>query len=981
MPGQYDSLPKIDNFGSLLKYLRRRARLTQKELSIAVGYSESQISRLETNKRSPDKSALTALFIPALGLEREPEVIDRLLALAETQLKSTREDSEPFLEAPDETFEDALLVRKGNLPIMISSFIGRQRELEQISELLGRQAPIGLPKNRLLTLTGSGGVGKTRLSLRAAESQEQSQPDGAWIVELAPLTDPTLVARKIMHVFDLPGDASRPDRSVLIEFLRNRRMLLILDNCEHLVDAVAELTKELLERCPKLQILATSREPLGLTGEVVFQVPSLTLPNIQDSASEETSDAVRLFIDRAKAVQSDFTLTPATLAVVTQICSRLDGIPLAIELAAARVNVLSIEAIAGRLDNAFHLLTSGNRGLLPRQQSLRATIDWSYDLLSPAEQTLLTRLSVFAGRWRLEAAETICADETMPPYLPRAIIIDLIAQLVGKSLVVADTGQAEPRYHLHEMIRQYGHELLQMEGDISEVRRRHLQYYLQLCESWVPHLRGPDQVSLLDRLEEELDNIRAALTFSMQEPGMAEMGLRLMVALRWLWHIRGLQRESAGWLESLLTACPLNKLSWPEGAAARARALADLAFMRIQLNKTDNQALLDESHNIYQSLGNAGKAELVWLLNIMEINAYWNGDMIRGKQLSAEAVALAEELGEKYYMAEVLEGSYSYAADNEEVLRNLDRALYLRRSLGDIDGIYSTLFFRSYIYARMGKDSQAIQDAREALKYAQMGKNKIGIARVLFSMGRHYFTTENVSESFVHFHLAIDTMRSLGNEHVTGSWLVQVGGTAAWLEATTGQKYGAEKYLTEALDIARRLSDRTKEAEAMFYQAELAGFHGESQKSERYFREAGSLFAKVEGPRAARLSHYSMGKAALLAAKWQVSGEHFLAGLVIAVEQKDHWDVLHHLAALAVVKVSCPGEEELAARLQGTVDAMSPVTHIFDYSITILYFPFHSQRVLTAAKSALGEMRCAAAYAEGQSMTIEQAAAFVLASS
>jgi predicted ATPase/transcriptional regulator with XRE-family HTH domain len=977
MHGESTTLFNFEDFGSLLKHLRRRARLTQKELSIAVGYSESQISRLESNKRAPDKSAVSALFIPVLGLEHEPEVIQRLLALAESQSQRTEMNTALPLEAHDGLFEDSLKGRKGNLPKIITSFVGREHEIEQVCALLGRKTLAGLPAVRLLTLLGPGGVGKSRLSIHIGEVLEQSQPGGAWVVELAPVVEPNIVPRKIMQIFDLPGDSSRPDRTVLIEYLRSREMLLIVDNCEHLIEVVAELTMMLLENCPKLQILVTSREPLNIPGEAIFRVPSLTLPNLKESSDQEISDAVCLFLDRAQAVQPDFTLTPDALPVVNQICQRMDGIPLAIELAAARLNVLSVEAIAARLDNAFQLLASGSRGLPPRQQSLRATIEWSYELLSPPEQKLLLRLSVFAGRWSLEAAETICADMSVTPLLSQAEVIDLLAQLVNKSLVWADTDQVQPRYHLHEFIRQFAQEHLRSENDLIELQKRHLDYFLQLCESWEPHLRGPDQVTLLDQLEEELDNIRAALTFSLREPSMGEKGLRMVIALRWLWHIRSLQREGVEWLERLLAVCPLHELSWPVGAAARGRALADCAFMRINLRKRDNQALLQESQMIYRSLGGAYKIEMIWLLNMMEIDAYWSGDMQRGRQHSAEALALAEELGDRFYMAEVLDMSLSYASSLEEELRLADRSLTLRRSLGDVDGIYSTIFYRAHIYSRMGEHDQALQDAREALKFAQMGKNQHGIARVLLSMGRFYFTMGAYKESFLHFNLAIDKLRSLGNDSILGSWFIQVGGLAAWLEATTGEGFGVDKYLDEALDIAHRLSDLTIEAETAFYRAELAWWHGDTQKAMRGHLAVGSLFDNVDEPRAARLYHYSLGKAALLNADWKAANEHFLSGLRSAVEQKDLWDILHYLAALAVVKVSCSGEEELAARLQGTVDQMRPVTNIVDFAATILYFPFHPQMVIAAAQDALGEMRFADAYAEGQRMTFEQAVASV----
>jgi predicted ATPase/transcriptional regulator with XRE-family HTH domain len=979
MPSHYDPISTIEDFGSLLKYLRRRARITQKELSIALGYSESQISRLESNDRAPDKSAIKALFITPLGLEREPEIVTRLLALAEKHSEEAVKRLPSLLEAHDALFEQSLLSKKGNLPKVLSSFVGREREIEQVCELLGSQTRTGSPALRMLTLTGSGGVGKTRLSIHVGEVLEQSQPDGVWMVELAPLVESNLVPHKLMQIFDLPSDSPRPNKTVLIEYLQTKRMILVLDNCEHLIEAASELTKELLENCPGLQILATSREPLGVPGEVTYRVPSLTLSNSEDSGERDVPNAVRLFLDRAQSVQHDFTLSPANLPVIAQICRRLDGIPLAIELAAARMNALSVEAISARLDDAFHLLTSGGRAFLSRQQSLRASINWSYVLLSPAEKKLLMRFSVFAGRWSLEAAEMICADENAQEALPRAQVFDILAQLVNKSLVVADIGYAEPRYHLHEIIRQFAQEHLRQEDDFLSLYKRHLDYYLLLCETSESYLRGSNQVTLIDRLEEELDNIRAALAFSLREPGMAENGLRLATALRWFWDNRNLQLESLDWFEKLLAVCPSSELTWPIGVAARASALAESALIRRWFGEMDNQRLLEESHMIYQSLGSAGKAGMVWLLNVMEISAYWSGDMQRGRQLSAEALALAEELGDRFYLAEVLDNSLSYASNPDEELQIVERSLSLRRSLGDVNGIYSTLYFRSHIYSRMGDDSQALEDAREAMKYARISKNQRGIPRVLFSMGRFYFAMGNIRECFLYFHQALAMVRLQGEDSRFGNWLIQVVGMAAWLEATTGQGYGAEKYLVEALDIAHKLSNATIEAEATFYQAELVGLHGESHKAERYFRTAGSLFAKFDGPRAARLSSYSLGKAALLNSEWKVAGKHFLAGLRSTVEQKNQWDILHTMAALAVAKVSCQGEEELAVRLQGTVDAMRPVTQNVDPSIDLLYLPFPPQTVLAHARNVLGEMHCAAAYAIGQSMTLEQAAASVLA--
>ena len=969
MPAQHDLRSQYNNFGSLLKHLRKRARLTQKDLSIAVGYSESQISRLESSERTPDVSAITALFVPALGIDGEPEIVANLLALADNQSKKNTAA----------LFDSTALPRKGNLPKVISSFVGRAREMGEVCDLLNRQEAGGMPAVRLLTLTGLGGIGKTRLAVAVGEALEPGKPDGVWMVEFAPLADPDMVTRRVMQVFGLLGDPSRPDMTVLMEYLRSRPLLLILDNCEHLIEVIAEFTKALLEACPWLQILTTSREPLAVLGEVTYRVPSLTLPDGTVSFDLEPSTAVRLFVDRAQAVRSDFSLTSINLPRVAQICRRLDGIPLAIELAAARMNVLSVEAIAARLDNALPLLTTSSRVLDPRQQSLRATVAWSFNLLSRAEQKLLMRLSIFAGRWTLEAAETICANENTPAGLQQAQVLDLLEQLIKKSLVLADTSQSEPRYQLHEIIRQYAQEQLHAADDFFELQERYINYYMHWCVLLEPQLRGPDQVALLDRLEEELDNIRAAFSFALRQPNLAETGLRLAAALRWFWNNRNHHQEGVSWLEQLLAACPGNALSYPVGVETRARALVDCAFLRHVLGKRDSQLLLEESCAIYQTLGGYGKAGLVWLTNFMEVAAYWSGDQQRGRQLSAQALALAEELGDEFYLAEVLDSSLSYADSFEEELQIVNRSLSLRRSIGDVDGIFSTLFFRSHIYSRMGDYARALQDAREALKYAQTSKNQRGISRVLFTTGWIFFEMGEIQETFAYFQQAFASLLPLGDATTVGRWHIQAAGGAAWLEATTGQDYGAQQYLEAALEIAHRLSNITIEAEGMFYMAELAGLRGERQKAEAYIREAGALFAKIDGPRAARLNQYALGKAALLCADWQVAGEHFLTGLRSAVDHRISWEILHNLAALAVVKASCAGEEELAARLQGTVDAMRPATHIVDFATNLRYLPFASQTVLAPVRSALGETRCAAAYAKGQSMTLEQAAASVLA--
>ena len=344
---------------------------------------------------------------------------------------------------------------------------------------------------RLVTIVGAGGCGKTRLSLQAASGLLEAFPDGVWLVELAPLSDPALVAQVTARTLGLSEQGERSPQEILVDFIRPKRLLLVLDNCEHLIDACAQLVEALLRACPDLHVLATSREALGVPGETVFYVPSLSTPGADEALAEEKLrqyEAVRLFQERAVACLEGFQITDDNAAAIAQICRRLDGIPLAIELAAARVRLLSVEQIAARLDDCFHLLTGGSRTVLPRHQTLRAAIDWGYALLSEQERLLLRRLSVFSGSWTLEAAEAVCQGNG----LAEAEILDLLAGLASKSmLVVLQAPGGARRYTQLETIRQYGHEKLQQAGEESWCRQQHLDYFLRFAETGDRKLRGP----------------------------------------------------------------------------------------------------------------------------------------------------------------------------------------------------------------------------------------------------------------------------------------------------------------------------------------------------------------------------------------------------------------------------------------------------------------------------------------------------------
>ncbi|HEY5983456.1 MAG TPA: adenylate/guanylate cyclase domain-containing protein [Anaerolineales bacterium] len=400
-----------------------------------------------------------------------------------------------------------------NLPIELTSFIGREKEIAEILKLVEH--------HRLVTLTGSGGVGKTRHSLQIGAELLDVFVDGVWLVELSSVTDPELVLPAVANALGVREDQARPLMAALEDHLGTKSILLLLDNCEHLVDACARLADALLRACPNVKILVSSREALGIAGEVDYRVPSLALPDPLHLPSLEALsqfDSVRLFIDRATAVKSDFVVTNSNAPAVAQVCSRLDGIPLAIELAAARVKGLSAEQIASRLDDRFRLLTGGSRTAIPRHQTLRAMIEWSYDLLSESERSLLRRLGVFIGDWTLEAAEAVCAGDDPSAHTTGAIqepeVLDLLLRLVDKSLIIADERAGQSRYRMLETIREFAREQLSTSGEEARLRARHLEFFLGFSEQAEAQLHGAEPLVWLDQLGEEYENLRAALEWA-----------------------------------------------------------------------------------------------------------------------------------------------------------------------------------------------------------------------------------------------------------------------------------------------------------------------------------------------------------------------------------------------------------------------------------------------------------------------------------
>jgi len=627
-----------------------------------------------------------------------------------------------------------------NIPMPLTSFVGRQKELNEISKALSA--------SRLLTLTGPGGVGKTRLAIQTANDSIKKFKDGVFWVGLVSLSDENLIPQEIAQTLNVSETPNEPLMETLKRYLKPKDVLLVIDNCEHLIKACAEYIEQLLAECPKLKILATSIEALGLFNETTWQVPSLQLPELQNPLSLKelrTFASIELFGERASNARSGFVLDEGNAASVAQICRRLDGIPLAIELAAARIKVLSVGEIASRLDDRFSLLTSGSRTAIPRHQTLRATIDWSYDLLTDPERVLLGRLSVFAGGFTLEVAEAVCSQG-----LKRSDILDLLGHLVDKSFVIVEAGQesAETRYRLLETIRQYALEKLIGTGEAPATREKHLGFYLNLAEASEPNIFGSESARWFARLDKEIDNIRAAMEWATNS-GTADAALRIAGSLVYFWFASGLLGSE--WNDRVQQA-----LSRPEGGRrtlGRAKALNGLGFMywtdvypadkRVELeealsigkelgdrwniatalrnlgllenilgNYAEARSFLEQSLKVWRDMGSEGEMGSAWTLNFLGDAALNHGELEWARSLYEEAVAILRRPGDVNFLAYAVrrlaqllwrEGDYETASEL------CKESLKLNQEVDDPRGVMACLAGFAAIIVAQGKLRQAAQ--------------------------------------------------------------------------------------------------------------------------------------------------------------------------------------------------------------------------------------------------------------------------------
>jgi non-specific serine/threonine protein kinase len=637
------------------------------------------------------------------------------LAPAPTSIVARPRDPQPLPTRP---------IRATNLPRQLTSFIGREGEMSRVKAALGISP--------LVTLTGAGGVGKTRLAIQVAFDLLPELPDGAWLVDLAPLSDPERVPHAVAAALGIREQPGRAVADVLLEFLRSKALVLLLDNCEHLLGAAAVLADRLLRECPRLRILATSREGFGVSGETLQVIAPLAVPPSEASLSLDQVlrfEAVRLFASRAIDLSPGFTVTERNAGAVAEVCRRLDGIPLALELAAGRIRAMTVEEIAGRLDDRFRLLTGGSRTALPRHQTLRGVLDWSHQLLSDAERVLLRRLSVFAGGFTLDAIEHVCVGDG----LEAGEMLDLLVQLVDRSLAVFEDTERRAGYRLLETIRQYAQERLLEAGEADQVRAAHLAYFRALAEQSEDALRGPTQREWLARLDAEPDNLEAALQWSLerpQRPERVEAGARLAGSVWWYWLMRDQLAYGRQWLETLLAA------GTGISPAARAKCLMGLGAYAWRLDDY-RQAweALEEGLILGRQLGDRRLAGYALHFRAHVEEAWGQG----GQAVSTheESLAAFQELGgwelaKGYYC---LGNALRKHGDLERAKPMLEKSLELFRDFGAVWGLSHTLRGLGVVARSEGDRARAIALFEESLSVSNETGDTSGTAAAQLLLG------------------------------------------------------------------------------------------------------------------------------------------------------------------------------------------------------------------------------------------------------
>ncbi len=735
---------------------------------------------------------------------------------------------------------------RNNLPADLTSFIGRQREKETVIGLISQ--------TRMLTITGSGGAGKTRLAVQAARELIDSYADGVWFIDLAPLSSSALVLQYIMNVLDIREEPGAPPEQTLLDTLKSKQLLLVLDNCEHLLPEAADLAESMLRGAPGLRMVTTSRERIGVPGEVTWRIPSLSIPQ----AGEEIADlaryeAVSLFLERAAAARPDFVLTGQNSGAVVQICVRLDGIPLAIELAAARIRVLSVEEIAARLDDRFRLL-AGNQTAIPRQQTLRALVTWSYDLLTEKERILFRRLSVFAGGWTLKAAEQVCSG----PDLEEREILDLLTGLIDKSFIIGENHSGHERYHFLETMLKYSQERLEESQEAVEFTRKQIEYYRKLAAGSYGKMWGSQQAYWLAQLDEERDNLRMALERLLHTVEDEEGMLQMAGSLWRYWEIRGDLSEGRAWLEASLAKNPhapdYRRANGLGGAGHLARQQGD--YIRAQ-------SLHEQSLALFRKLGD--KLNLARQLNALGEIARFLGDNDRSLTLHKESLRLRYEIGDKEGIAVSLRqmgviardrGQYPYAR------KLLAESLKLESELGDRLLEALSLNDLGLVAYCLSEYEEASRLFRQAMSIQQDLNDKLGISNSLQNLGNAAKVHGDFKEAGQRYNECLRLKKELGDKR----GISRVTSSLAEVAFRQGKYPLAADLAMQSLALSQELGLKRGILSSKELLGFVAHYQGDYEAAASLAKEVLALSIEIDAPRAtgyarelAALGHYAQG--------------------------------------------------------------------------------------------------------------------------